>query len=377
MASPTYPESPTVARDGPSSILEARVLAVDGRRYTATVVTESEGRKYPDLPIATTYAHHERGEGGYVLPDVGSSCWVAIPGDGGTPFILAFRSVPRAVSSSEQDGQEPAEGDEISADHSMKRPQRRGGEFGWTSRDGAFLNFRRGGIVELGSKASCQRLYIPLGNFIRDICENYGQLTAAGVQYFDGGRSEGEDGTTAESYWRLMVKAHAADTQATVLVDVGSVEDQRFRVVVAPTSIKMSDGTWEVSGEKYHFYVDGDGNIEEKGSKISMEYTTLDLTVHGNRTESVEGDSSETVVGRKTISAPLGITLDGSVGGVGVLGNMTVSGSVTAAAVLAASIGGAGWPITIDVAWLTWLMSHVHPINLATPTITQPPIPPP
>jgi len=378
VAEPTYREAPTYAGDSYSSILEAKVIDVDLARYTATVKTEGSGRTYPDLPIGSFYAHHERGEGGYCLPDIGAPCWIATPGDAGTPFILAFRSLPRAISSSERVGQPPAEGDEIQADHSMRRPRRLHGEFGWTTRDGAFIHYRKGGIVEIGSKASCQRLFIPLGNFIRDICENYGQFTAAGVQYFDGGRTEGEDGSEAEAKWRLMVKAHAADESASVLVDAGIVKgdagEKRFRIVVAPTSVKIGEETWEASGEKYHFFVDAEGNIDEKGAIITMEYSELNLTVQGDRQEGVGGDSTEIVTKTKTIaanriafSAPAGFN---------VVGNTTIAGTlgVTGAGSFQ-ELHVTGFFATINLAWLNWLISHKHPINPATPTITDPPIP--
>jgi hypothetical protein len=376
---PAFRDAPTYAGDTFSSILEARITDVDTRRYTVTAVTEGSGRTYPDLPIATFYAHHERGEGGYVLPDVGATCWIATPGDSGTAFVLAFRNVPKAISSSERIGQPPAEGDEVMADHSMKRPQRLHGEFGWTTRDGSFIHYRKGGIVEIGSKASCQRLYIPLGNFIRDICENYGQFTAAGMQYFDGGRTEGEDGTTSEAKWRLMAKAHAADSMASVLVDAGIVDGKRFRIVVAPTAIRFGDETWDVSSEKYHFYVDADGNIDEKGAKISMEYTQYDLTVLGNKTETVTGgDSKESVTtGEKWISA-LKLRLTATVGGIDLVGATRVDGTLMATGALTVpSVSIPGFGYNIDLAWLAWLMLHVHVLNPATPLVTNTPTPPP
>lgn len=375
MGSPSFGEAPTYAGDSFSAILAAIITDVDTKRYTVTARTEGSGRMYPDLPIASFYAHHERGEGGYVLPDVGAPCWIATPGDSGTPFVLAFRSIPKAISSSERLDQAPEEGDEVMADHSMRRPRRLHGEFGWTTRDGSFLHYRKGGIVEIGSKASCQRLYIPLGNFIRDICENYGQFTAAGMQYFDGGRTEGSDGSDSESKWRLMVKARASDEMATVLVDAGIVDGKRFRIVVAPTSIRFGEETWETSGEKYHFFVDANGNVDEKSAAVVHECSSYALTVLGEKRETIHGSSYEVIHGDKVfdIAGPFFLTASGGlvlVGATSISPELSVSGPVSCSGL---TIPGLGFPI--NPAFLVWVRNtHTHAIPPGAPVETGPPI---
>lgn len=306
MANRVFPEAPASGRDTASSVLKGHVYEVNTKRYTASVVTEGAGRKFPDLPVLTFYAHSEKGEGAYVLPDIGASCWIATDGSdsANSAVILGFTPLSLPVPAKGDRDTQPQEGDEVAADYGLKRPQRLPGEFGWTSRDGAFCHYRKGGIVEIGSSRSCQRVYLPLGNHIRDMCEDYGQLTAGGVHYFNTDRREGDDGSDANSVWRVMVRNKSADAKATVLLEAGHAQgDKRLHIAIGAKAVDFKDGTYTVSDALYRLTIDESGNIDEQAAQVHRRQGTTTIEIAGDMDESVTGSSTETVTATKKITA--------------------------------------------------------------------------
>ncbi|NMC34668.1 MAG: hypothetical protein GYA36_19775 [Veillonellaceae bacterium] len=346
MTKPLFPGSPVVGRDKASGILLARVIDVNASRHTVSIITQQSGRRYTDIPLMYPYAHPERGEGFYVLPEIGAPCWIATEGSGGSPVVLGFGAVPKVVTSGTQDDPNalPQAGDEAMPSYATRRPKRVPGEFGFTSRDGSFLHFRKGGIVELGGGGACQRLFIPLSNHLIDICEGMKQFTAAGMTVFDSDREEGETGEDAKCIWRVMVKANAGDSstgpdnvtrEASVMLEAGNLGSGRFRLTVSPIGIDLKDGSVAAGGEVYTFEVDVSGKetVIANGAVEHVYKSTFDLKVTNNQTESC-ADRDTTV---NTWTIHVNVLMD-VMGTAQFRGNVTIGGNL----VLGAGMGSGG-----------------------------------
>lgn len=92
-----------------------------------------------------------------VMPEVGAAVWVCEPSEGDArPFILAFRP--------QHDNR---------GSHRAGRGMHNPGDLSLVTRDGNGIKARRGGVTEVGSTPICRRFYLPIGNLIHDISENY------------------------------------------------------------------------------------------------------------------------------------------------------------------------------------------------------------
>jgi hypothetical protein len=362
MAGPVFTGGPTVGSDTASAVLLARVIDVNMSRYTVTVRTEGGKRLYPDLPIGSPYAHHQRGEGFYVVPDVGAMCWIAVEGSGGTPVVLAFGTPPKLINASNTDNPDatPQEGDEAAASYGYRRPKRRPGEFGFAARDGSFLHFRRGGTVELGAGGACQRIFLPLTNLITDISENYQQWTAAGRLVFDTDRTEGSPGDDAKAKWRLMVKKLGVDEEASVLVEAGHLGDNRFRIAIGDNEVNLKTG--EFTGTSYQFIVDATKKRWEKAE-------ALDEDVVGAVTKHC-GSLDVRVDGTYKLTA----TLFDILANVKITGTLDVTGAITGAslATTAASMTLNGISVDIVNFLTTKYNLHKHAAVGSVPDLLWP-----
>lgn len=147
----------------PGYILEGTIISVNGQLHTVEVSLENVQGAVPDVQIASMYCHPAGGEGVYVMPEPGSSCYVCFPSDGTRPFVFAFIMPPTDV-----------EGD------AGGREALQPGDTVLSTRDDNKVILRRGGVVEIGATSLSQRLYIPLTNFVRDFFANYEALSLLG-----------------------------------------------------------------------------------------------------------------------------------------------------------------------------------------------------
>lgn len=147
-----------------AKVFKAQVLSVNTRVYTVDV--QYEGYPYSthlDIPWMSPYLHQNQGEGIATMPEVGSTCWVCEPSETGrNAFVLGWAPVQEGGS------------------YRAGRKNLNSGDMHFSTRDENFIFLRRGGIVQIGSTAICQRMYIPIRNIIRDMAENYELSTPAG-----------------------------------------------------------------------------------------------------------------------------------------------------------------------------------------------------
>ncbi len=209
----------------PAYIHEARVVDVNMVTWTVDVRTQFDQKFYANVQVSSPYMHANRGEGWYAVPEVNAKCMVCIPSDGPPPFILCF--IMPMETPEDPEGDDAAEeaasktGSNQGAVFSGGRPKGKPGDMVWRGRDGNFAIMHRGGVLQLGSTALAQRLYIPLGNIIMDISQRYEHHNVGGSVNW--GLSTSESEAHPETEYSQTFRAHADTKYADVRLAVGTV----------------------------------------------------------------------------------------------------------------------------------------------------------
>lgn len=184
-------------------------MNVDAGAYTVDAWAEMSGRRYLDIPFMQPYAHYMNGEGIYFMPEVGAPCWVCSPSEGDkTSFVLGFGSA-------------------YDADGTYKNLKRglNPGDIFMGTRDDNFLLLRRGGVLQLGGGPLSQRMYLPVGNWIRDVCENYHLNAVGGELKWQVHRTETDADGNQNVSLGLYTKEKANDADKVAHVELGYMED--------------------------------------------------------------------------------------------------------------------------------------------------------
>jgi len=316
-----FPHRPTRApiydEIGPVKLVRARVVYVDTSKYRCTVIDETGGT-YEGIQVMPVYVNTEGG-GIFWMPEVNSIVWLLFPSVDRVPMILGGCAQPAQLG--QDDESDPN-------DFRMNRPVLNEGDMELSSKDGNFLIMRRGGVIEVGATQVAQRVYIPLSNVIRDLCENYELLTTGGKLSFRSRRedeSHGQLRTPVEL--RLQLKEFAQDDP---IIDLGLgriAEEDDERVVNGKLGGVIAR---ILINNRFRYWVDRDGNVQSyvhgrsthsynssrseftQGSffeKIRGVYRTVagnrvvetkqsdQLTVRRDRVVAVGGDLQETVTG--------------------------------------------------------------------------------
>lgn len=259
-------------------IHEAKIVDINLANWTVDVRTQFDRRFFLNIQVMSPYCHPNNGEGIYVMPELGAKCLLAIPSDGPPPVILGFIMPVTSVGDVGTDdapfGTTPAtavdaqQGKAIGfsgASFAGGRPKPKPGDIYMRGRDGNFCILHRGGVLQIGSTALAQRLFIPINNVVTDISQNYHHYNTGGALnwYVSPGPSSEKSPTTFKQTFRLF----APDAKASVRVSVGTINDpvglspavvggsevisERigkdspviYEVVIAPEDIEADDGT--------------------------------------------------------------------------------------------------------------------------------------
>lgn len=367
----------TIATGGfAAAWIETGVVSdVNLNEYTCTVDTDS-GKHLPGMQAMSPYLHTHSGEGASFVPEVDAICVVCFPSDNGAPFILGYLSGVEAdgvapskelANSVGQVGNETEEASSTSSTGAYQAPKTRatfrGGRRRMTpgsillmGRDGNRMVLHRGGIVEIGSTAMAQRFYIPVGNVIKDVAENYHAMTPGGQLSWTVDREEADPGGSAAAEWRLCLRDKVSDKKAAVQVRLGHASSSdRVEVLVAPNGVDV--GTGEVSVTPvYKMIVDSSGNRSTTMSG-SLSYTIKagrDVTILGTDSLSVQGNRTVSVTGTESVS----ITGAHSVKGAGVSTEVWTGAKTIQAPVVLLGPAPAE-PVPLGGALVEWLTKHL------------------
>lgn len=294
---------------------QAIVTGVDTQNWTVSCQTLVSYKDVPDIQWMNPYVHYDNGEGIYCIPEVGSLCLLAWPNDNSPPIILGFLGSPQLDHSPDGTPSSPAAGASDTMDQDPGIPNYRSnrlalqaGDIALRTRDENFVILRRGGVLQLGSTAVCQRIMLPINNWIRDFCENYGLSTPGGDLQWIVDRQEHDPSGQAGSRFLFLMRQYAQDPKASVLVrhfprtTESSDPVWAWEVVVDPQGIDAStQGYSEIP--KYRLRVDTNGNFEE------LVFGNTDTLVYGNETQDIRGSSTKTVGTTAKISAGTSVVL--------------------------------------------------------------------
>lgn len=185
-------------------IHKARITDVDLASHTVSVATEFTAQPMTGISFSVPYHHHYNGEGILFMPEVGSLCWLCEPSDNSRAFVMAWS---------------PAE---IEGDFRSNRPELNPGDIYLGTRDENFLVLRRGGVVQIGGGPLSQRMYIPVNNVIRDLCENYHLNSIAGDLEWTVGREEETTDGNRPTKLTIKAKEKASDKNPIAILQMGS-----------------------------------------------------------------------------------------------------------------------------------------------------------
>lgn len=265
----------------PAIIETGRIVNVNINDWTVDVVSEQGDKKFFDIQVMSPYLHYVNGDGVYSMPEVGAMCWVCKPSDGtfSSAFVLGYQGIHNEAEDSFRSG----------------RQSLNPGDLMMRTRDENFVILRRGGVVQIGATPLSQRIYIPIGNMIRDFAENYELHTLAGDMTFTTERTEESTSGDVMTTFRLNVKDKANTAEPVVTMSVGSHGEDN------PTKLQLCVRESGESGAETKITVtlskDGDVAWDIKRDFSMTVGGNYDLTVKGDKSVSVTGNDTTTVTG--------------------------------------------------------------------------------
>lgn len=346
-----------------------QIINVDMAHWTVDVRTMHSHRLLLDLQLGASYLHFHSGEGIFVMPEVGAKVQVCTPSDD-RPFILCFiTTFERGATGNGTTQPDTGDGEEAEVTFASGRPKLQQGDLMMRCRDGNQIWLHRGGVIEIEATAVAKRVYIPITNMIRDVCENYQLLNFGGEMLWTTARNDTDPEGEARTVFTLAARDNAQEPKGTVMITAGHVDDEtRLRCVVAPNAIDST--TREIEGDAvYDFKVDAEGNVDVtvKGDYVRHIEGTLEDTVDGEVTQQY-GATSTTITGDQTIEVSGAHNLRAASSKETISGQKVISSPMT-------KIGGDGASTqfvlaTSDV--MLFLANHTH----TTPAgISGPPVP--
>lgn len=205
-------------------IHEARVIDINLANWTVDCITIFDQKRFFDIQVASPYMHSNSGEGIYVVPEVGAKCLVCIPSDGPPPFVLAFIMPAETVTDTtpdKDDTKQLSPGTPTGSTYAGGRTRPKPGDIVMKGRDGNFCILHRGGVLQIGSTELAQRIFIPLGNLVTDISQNYNHFNTGGSVNW--GIRPGSPDEDPETEYRHTFRVFANDEFADIRMALGSV----------------------------------------------------------------------------------------------------------------------------------------------------------
>lgn len=237
-----------------AEIVHGRILNVNMVNWTVDVITQFDRKYYMDVQVSALYLHYNNGEGIYAMPEVGAVVMLCIPSDSSPPYVAGFvapmqsanatgklNDPDQAVTTTQQ-GQQQANEDNVDdqdapagtrsrggkttnpstdARFDAGRPMAKPGDIYLRTRDGNFITLHRGGVVEIGATEIAKRIYIPIGNKILDLSENYEHQSVGGSVSW--GIQEGPSIQNPPSQHMETFRLYANDKYADLRIAKGKI----------------------------------------------------------------------------------------------------------------------------------------------------------
>lgn len=228
---------------------EARIVDINLSTWTVDVRTQYDRRYFLNVQVASPYMHPTAGEGIYVFPEIGSKCMLCIPSDGPPPIVMGF--VMPATTLGDVGTEDQPKGSTPSAaataptgsSYDGGRPRPKPGDIFIKGRDGNFCILHRGGVLQIGSTALAQRIYIPINNVLTDISQNYHHYNTGGAVNW--AVSTGPDTEDPPTCFKQTFRLSSNQKNATIRISAGTIADV---LGIDPKSVGSSDAINEKIG---------------------------------------------------------------------------------------------------------------------------------
>lgn len=343
----------------PAYIEHGKVVDVDTETYTVNVYSEFTNKTLFDVPFAVPYQHYANGEGIFFMPEVGSMCWIAFPSDGLRPFVLSWAPINDEKSS-----------------YTAGRPSLNPGDIYLGTRDENFLILRRGGVVQIGGGPLAQRMYLPINNTIRDICENYSLNSLGGNLEWTVLRNENTSDGHRPALLRLAARQYADDAQPIAVLEIGSSKVPNPPIVSSHSSdsrnilsltINASGNAEAAKKISLNFRSNGSASWDFQDSV--MMHVAKDFSLTSDQTLSLDGKKSAVLSGGKVdVKSKTGNVSVASAAGV----NVSAKSMVTLKPRV--QVGGGSTPFLLATqSLLVFLVSHKH-VSASPGHPTSPPV---
>lgn len=328
-----------------------RVLDVDISNYTLTIATQYSKKPQTGIAWSSPYTHFVNGEGMYIMPEVGSLCWVCFPSDGNRAFVLGWA---------------PG-GDE--GDYRARRQDLNPGDIYMGTRDENFLILRRGGIVQIGGGPLSQRLFLPVNNTIKDFCENYGLHTVGGDLEWSVKREETDTDGKRPTTFSLKAREVANDEKPIAELLVGSHGDGDKTIL----SLKIKDSGASGAATQISLTLDKEGNVKWEVKKDVEWKVTGKYTLKADDVIEMTSKKDFKVKGKTyTLTGEDSVKIEATGG------NVTITGSPKIIMKDKVEVGDSPESVALAGPLLQWLSMHTHNIIAPVPgTPTSPPMVPP
>ena len=256
------------------------VTNVNLSRFTVDIATQYTYRRYLDIPWSSPYLHQFSGEGISVMPEVGCPVWTCKSSEpDARPFVMGFGGVW------DQKGTFRA-----------GRPSMNPGDIYIATRDRNCVFLRRGGIVQIQATPLAQRMYIPIGNLIRDICESYALHSFAGDLLWEVDRDETTTTGDRPTRVRMLAKEKADDEHPVAQLIMGdhSLGETALSLEIfsdggdnraVNASLKIQkDGkvVWDIQGD-WDSTVKGDWTVTSTEGAVTLKSSTSTALVDASR----------------------------------------------------------------------------------------------
>lgn len=214
----------------PAQVVQGRIVNINLPNWTVDVRAQFDRRRFFDIQVGSPYLHFNRGEGVSIFPEVGAVCMVCIPSDSSAPYVQSF-IMPHETMTDTSSEDAPAgtrshgARAEFATDASFAggRPRVKPGDIFFRTRDGNFVILHRGGVLQIGATELAQRIYIPLGNLVTDVSENYAHHNSGGSIVW--GLQDGPSQTNYPAQYMHTFRVFANDKFADIRLSVGKVSN--------------------------------------------------------------------------------------------------------------------------------------------------------
>lgn len=326
----------------PAYIEAGRVLDVDITNYTLSITTKYTKKPQTGVTWSSPYMHFVNGEGVYIMPEVGSVCWVCFPSDGDRAFVLGWAPFM----------------DE--GDYRSRRQDLNPGDIYLGTRDENFLVLRRGGVVQIGGGPLSQRIFLPINNTIKDFCENYALHTLGGDLEWAIQRKEDTADGKRPALLQLSAREMANDANPLAFLQVGSHGEGDPTIL----SLLVNASGEEGAAKKVSLALGKDGTVKWNVESDVEWVTNGKFTVTAKQDLTLSSSSSKVEISAGSVvnvTGQSGVTVKAAAGVVEVIGAPLVKMGKTVL------VGDTPQPVALAVPLLTWLAAHTHLITAPIP----------